>query len=91
MAHQKRTHAGSDVGRKNKICADLFSLRQSVKGRLGDDSKKRKDVALYLAVWNVRTLMVRTAAQRPEKHTTLVAIKLDRYGIDIVALSKTIL
>ena len=55
---------------------------------LGDESKKRKDVALYLAVWNVGTLRVRTAAQRPEKHTTLVAMKLDRYGMDIAALSK---
>ena len=88
MVYQKQTHAGSDVARNNKIRADLFTLRQSAKSMLGDRRKKR-DVALNVAEWNVRTLMDRSASQRPERQTALVAMEMDRYGIDVAALSET--
>ena len=88
MVYQKQTHAGSDVARNNKIRADLFTLRQSAKSMLGDRRKKR-DVALNVAEWNVRTLMDRSASQRPESQAALVAMEVDRYGIDVAALSET--
>ena len=51
--------------------------------------RKKRDVALNVAEWNVRTLMDRSASQRPERQTALVAMEMDRYGIDVAALSET--
>ena len=39
--------------------------------------------------WNVRTLLDREAADRPEIRTALVAMELAKYNIDIAALCKT--
>ena len=44
---------------------------------------------LVLATWNVRTLLDRDRSQRPERRTALVARELQRYNIDIAALSET--
>lgn len=39
--------------------------------------------------WNVCTLLDRAGALRPERRTDLIARELDRYGIQIAALSET--
>ncbi len=49
--------------------------------------KKRK--LLTLATWNVRTLLDNENSNRPERRTALVAKELERYNIDIAALSET--
>ena len=42
-----------------------------------------------MGAWNVRTLMDREEANRPMRRTALVAKELERYRIDIAALSET--
>ena len=49
----------------------------------------RSDMKLSLACWNVRTLLDINTENRPERRTALVATELDKYNIDIVALSET--
>ena len=44
---------------------------------------------LTIGAWNVRTLMDRDHAERPQRRTALVARELARYNIDIAALSET--
>lgn len=39
--------------------------------------------------WNVRTLLDRERTDRPERRTALVAMELQKYSIDIAALSET--
>ena len=42
-----------------------------------------------LGSWNVRTMLDRTRADRPERRTALIAMELQKYKIDIAALSET--
>jgi len=42
-----------------------------------------------VAAWNVRTLLDSASNNRPQRHTALVAAELQRYNIDITALSET--
>ena len=51
--------------------------------------KKTKTIPLKLGAWNVRTLMDRDVADRPQRRTALIAQELARYNIDIAALSET--
>ena len=44
---------------------------------------------IVLGSWNVRTLLDRDKTNRPERRTALVARELQRYNIDIAALSET--
>lgn len=44
---------------------------------------------MTLAQWNVRTLLDREEANRPERRTALVAMELAKYDIDIAALCET--
>ncbi|KAI8501811.1 hypothetical protein Bbelb_202230 [Branchiostoma belcheri] len=56
----------------------------------GKHSRKKTLVrALTIGTWNVRTLMDSAKAERPERRTALVARELDRYNIQIAALSET--
>nr|XP_014353239.1 PREDICTED: LOW QUALITY PROTEIN: uncharacterized protein LOC106706591 [Latimeria chalumnae] len=49
-----------------------------------------KDIIIKsIAVWNVRTLMDGDSTDRPECRTALIARELNRYKIDIAALSET--
>ena len=52
---------------------------------LEDGKKKKRDVGK----WNVCTLMDRLTSHDPERQTALVAMEMDRYGIDVAALSET--
>ncbi|BFY98783.1 hypothetical protein BsWGS_01823 [Bradybaena similaris] len=57
------------------------------------DSFHRKNnirkVPLTFGAGNIRTLLDRVNAQRPERRTALIARELNRYKIDIAALSET--
>jgi hypothetical protein len=55
-----------------------------VKNQLGGQTKE-----LTVAQWNVRTLLDRDEANRPERRTALVAMELAKYRIDIAALCET--
>ena len=46
-------------------------------------------LVLTPASWNVRTLLDKTKADRPERRTALVARELGRYNVNIAALSET--
>ncbi|KAL8614954.1 hypothetical protein ACOMHN_049105 [Nucella lapillus] len=52
---------------------------------------KRKPTAkpINIAAWNVRTLLDQKEAKRPERRTALVTRELQRYKVDIAALSET--
>ena len=56
----------------------------------GIQNKKRYRVKpLTIGAWNVRTLLDRSTANRPERRTALIARELARYNLHIVALSET--
>ena len=55
----------------------------TVKSQLG----RKKEV--FIAEWNVRTLMDKVTSSRPERQTALIAKELSRYRVDIAALSET--
>ena len=44
---------------------------------------------ITVGAWNVRTLLDRKKAKRPERRTALIARELKRYDLPIVALSET--
>lgn len=49
---------------------------------------KQRKTSLKLACWNVRTMMDPPRSNRPERRSALVALELQRLGIDIAALSE---
>ena len=51
--------------------------------------KKMKVIPLIIGAWNVRTLMDSSGSDRPQRRTALVGRELDRYKVEITALSKT--
>lgn len=79
--NKSTSHTGSVVARVNKDRAShMFPVR--AKSGLGDKLK--------LGAWNVRTLLDRSDnINIAERRTALVAIELDKYNIDIAALSET--
>ena len=54
-----------------------------------EKSAKSKQHQMTIAQWNVRTLLDREYTDRPERRTTLVAMVLHKYNIDIAVLSDT--
>ena len=44
---------------------------------------------LTIAAWNIRTLLDRSDAERPQRRTALIAAELKKYNIDIAVLSET--
>ena len=55
-------------------------LPSTVENQLG-----RRRQRLTIAQWNVRTLLDRKVADRPERRTALVAMELAKYNIDVAA------
>ncbi|KAK2168419.1 hypothetical protein NP493_1225g00007 [Ridgeia piscesae] len=78
-------HTGSAVVRVTKDRAARPHLPSTVENQLG----RRRRQLLTIAQWNVRTLLDRKAADRPERRTALVAMELAKYNIDIAALCET--
>jgi hypothetical protein len=50
--------------------------------------KNTRNTPLTVGAWNVRTLMDRVEADRPERRSALIARELARYKINIAALSE---
>ena len=50
--------------------------------------KKIKVIPLTIGAWNVRTLMDSADSDRPQHRTALVGRELDRYKVEIAALSE---
>ena len=48
-------------------------------------------ILLTIGAWNVRTLMDSAVSDRPQRRTALVGRELDRYKVEIAALSETCL
>ena len=48
-----------------------------------------KVIPLTIGAWNVRILMDSSSSDRPERRTALVGRELDRYKVEIAALSET--
>ena len=82
MYNCKKHHTGSALVIKD--CAVRPRLPPTVENQLG-----RRRQLLTIAQWNVRTLLDREAADRPERRTALVAMELAKYNIDIAALCET--
>ena len=51
--------------------------------------KKIKVIPLKIGAWNVRTLMDSACSDSPQRRTALVGRELDRYKVEIAALSET--
>ena len=77
-------HTGAAVARVTKDRAARLHLPSTVTNQLG-----RRRQLLTIAQWNVRTLLDREGADRPERRTALVAMELAKYNIDIAALYET--
>lgn len=52
-------------------------------------SRQKRRQRFKIGTWNVRTLLDRENSNRPERRTAIVARELQRYDIDIAALSET--
>ena len=78
---------GSAVARVTKDRAARPHLPSTVKNQLGRRRQRRQ--LLTIGQWNVRTLLDREGANRPERRTALVAMELAKYNIDIAALCET--
>ena len=61
----------------------------SAVARVENQLGRRRKQLQTIAQWNVRTLLDREAADRPEKRTALVAMELAKYNNDIAALCET--
>ena len=48
-----------------------------------------KVIPLTIGAWNVRTLMDSSSSDRPQGRTALIGRELDRYKVEIAALSET--
>ena len=46
-------------------------------------------IPLTIGAWNARTLMNSSGSDRPQRRTALVGRELDRYKVEIAALSET--
>ena len=83
MHNRTNYHTGPVVARVTKDRAARPHLPSTVKNQLG----RREQ--LSIAQWNVRTLLDREVADRPERRTALVAMELAKYNIYIAALCET--
>ena len=86
MYNCTKYHSGSAVARVTKDRAARPHLPSTVENQLG---RRRTRQLLTIAQRNVRTLIDRDAANRPERRTAVVAMELAKYNIDIAALRET--
>ena len=84
MYNCTKYHTGSAVARVTKDRAARPHLPSTVENQLG-----RRRQLLTITQWNFRTLLDREAADQPVRRTTLVAMELAKYNIDIAALCET--
>ena len=84
MYNCMKLHTGYAVAQVTKDRAARPHLPSTVENQLG-----RRRQLLTIGQWNVRTLLDRDGANRPERRTALVAMELPKYNIDIAALCET--
>ena len=84
---QRHLNTFCKLARVNKDHAARPHLPSTVKNKLGRRRQRRQ--LLTIGQWNVRTLLDREGANRPERRTALVAMELAKYNIDIAALCET--
>ena len=80
MYNCTKYHTVSAVARVTKDRAARPHLPSTVENQLG---RRRRRQLLTISQWNVRTLLDREGADRPERRTALVAMELAKYNIDI--------
>ena len=78
MYNCTKLHTGVAVARVTKDRAARPHLPSTVENQLG-----RSRQLLTIGQWNVRTLLDREGANRPERRMALVAMELAKYNIDI--------
>ena len=81
MYNCTKLHTGSAVTRVTKDRAARPHLPSTVENQLGRRRQRRQ--LLTIGQWNVRALLDREGANRPERRTALVAMELAKYNIDI--------
>ena len=89
MYNCMKLHTGSAVARVTKDRAARPHLPSTVKNQLGRRRQRQRRQLLTIGQCNVRTLLDREGANRPERRTALVAMELAKYNIDIAALYET--
>ena len=82
-----KLHTGSAVARVTKDRAARPHLPSTVENQQGRRRQRRQ--LPTIGQWDVRTLLDREGANRPERRTALVAMELAKYNIDIAALCET--
>ena len=87
MYNCTKLHTGSAVARVTKDRAARPYLPSKVENQLGRRRQRRQ--LLTIGQWNVRTLLDRGRADRPERRPALEAMELAKYNIDIAALCET--
>ena len=87
MYNCTKLHTGSAVARVTKDRAVRHHLPSTVENQLGRSRQRRQ--LLTIGQCNVRTLLDREGANRPERPKALVAMELAKYNIDIAALCET--
>ena len=87
MYNCTKLHTGSAVALVTKDRAAGPHLPSTVENQL--ERRRQRRQLLTLGQWNVRTLIAREGANRPERRTTLVVMELAKYNIDIAALCET--
>ena len=87
MYNCTKLHTGSAVARVTKNRTARPHLPLTVENQLGRRRQRRQ--LLTIGQWNVRTLLDREGANRPERRTALVAMELAKYNIDIAALCES--
>ena len=84
MHNYTKHHTGSAVALVTKDRAARPHLPSTVENQLGRRRQRRQ--LLTIGQWNVRTLLDREGADRPERRTALVAMELAKYNINIAAV-----
>ena len=84
-----KLHTRSAVVRVIEDRAARPHLPSTVENQLGRRRQRQRRQLLTIGQWNVRTLLYRDGANRPERRTAIVAMELAKYKIDIAALCET--
>ena len=84
MYNSTDTYTGSDVDRVTKDRSARLHPPSTVKSQLGSIQHQ-----MTITQQNVRTLLDKETTDRPERRTSLVAMELAKYNINIVVLSET--
>lgn len=77
------------MAQKRLVSPLLVSKPRLTGSHFSGKKLKTKVIQITLGAWNIRTLLDRKKANRPDRRTALIASELNRYNLPIVALSET--